>query len=114
MPTSATLALTGSNGRISDFNHVPIKEAATLLDVSTDTIRRMLKDGRLTGEMVDGIWMVDVSQQAASFGAGDKNLPVRLIVDVLERELERRAIEIERLTSMLASAQLPWYRKIFR
>lgn len=103
----ATPALHGTND-----GAVPIKEAAAILGVSTDTIRRRLKDGRLHGEFVDGMWMVELPHTSPPAG-GDGVLPARLVVELLQRELDRREAEVDRLMGVIESSRRPWYRRIF-
>ena len=102
-----------------------IREAALHLNVSTNTIRRRLQVGLLTGSKVGGKWMIDVAKDGATPGHPQQDPepsppptpdrpqqepePPTLVhtlqsrIDSMELELESRMREIDSLESQLES-----------
>ncbi len=91
---------------------VPVSEAADLLGVSTQTVKRRLKNGNLQGEQQSTpqgyIWLVDIPEDdvATPNRIGDTSIDIppdilkeveRLegIVAILEKELDQRDHQIE-------------------
>jgi hypothetical protein len=132
---------------------ITVAEAAQRLRVSTDTIKRRLKRGELQGQRHDTpqgfIWLVAVSESHASVnGAVDSSSDAiatepdamastvadamarevrRLeeMVEMLQKELDHRAEEMERMQILLQQAldparaiapprQLPWWQRWWR
>lgn len=79
---------------------MPIKEAAEFYGVSVDTIRRRLRRRELRGELVDGRWLVEVSENEVPYGsAATTQAALRLI----EREVESLRADRERLLGIIES-----------
>jgi IS30 family transposase len=130
-----------------------VAEAAQRLGVSTDTIKRRLKRGELQGQRQDTpqgfIWLVAIpkspdkvngavdsssdamateSHTTASAMADAMAKEVRRLeemVEMLQKELDHRAQEMERMQILLQQAldptraiaaprQLPWWRRVWR
>ena len=87
---------------------VTVAEAATLLDKSARTIRRMVSDGRLSGQRVDRRIMVNVAPVLPS----DDNIDnlrsevdiLRTRVAVLEQQVDMLTGERDYLRQALATA----------
>ncbi len=93
---------------------IAIREAAQRLGVSVESLRKRAQRGTITAYKTDGGWFVvlpdaqDVGQDIGQDGVHVASEPVAALVDqltFLQRELERRNLEIERLTGMLAESQ---------
>lgn len=99
-----------------------ITEAATHLNVSSNTIRRRLQVGLLTGGKVGGKWMIDVATNGATPDYPQQEPEPPTLVDTLqsridsmELELESRRREVDQLHQLLAAHSLnagqrkPWW-----
>lgn len=92
-------------------HRLSLKDAAELWSVSIDTVRRRLRRGDITGEFVDGRWLVDVNEPPEAQGLqGVSQLALRL----LSEEVERLRAENDRLLGIieLMSANHPDRRTI--
>jgi hypothetical protein len=91
---------------------VTVGEAADRLKVSTQTIKRRLKDGTLKGEQKDTpqgyIWLVDISEAEADTSILNEDISgdtlaaisremqrLEQMVEILQRELEHRDRQLE-------------------
>ena len=91
---------------------VTVGEAADRLKVSTQTVKRRLKNGTLTGEQKDTpqgyIWLVDISEAEADTSILNEDISVDTLaaisremqrleqmVEILQRELEHRDGQLE-------------------
>ena len=64
---------------------LPIKDAAEMLGVSIDTVRRRLRRGDLQGEFVDGRWLVDIEEPPEAQGlSAFSQLAMRLVSEEVE------------------------------
>jgi len=97
--------------------HVGIAQAAHMLGLSQDTVRRRLRAGELAGEKVKGAggfrWMVDVPEvdgepptTPPANGQGD-NEALRELVDTLQEQLTARTREVAELHQLLGAKALP-------
>jgi len=82
---------------------VSISEAARILRVSNDTVRRRIRNGQLQAVKEDGQWWVAGVMQNAY--AEPTQVP-REIYDALLVELEARRREVQELHTLLARGQL--------
>jgi len=90
-----------------------IREAALHLNVSTNTIRRRLQVGLLTGGKVGGKWMIDVTTDGATPDRPQQEPELPTLVhtlqsriDSMELELESRRKEVDQLHQLLAAHSL--------
>lgn len=93
--------------------NVPIREAAQVLDVSIDTVRRRIRTGSLRAERDDGgRWIVELADdqlpfriarfgQNAASDTGDRMMSE--MVDVLREQLNARTEEVKVLTGVVES-----------
>lgn len=87
--------------------HLRIDAAALALGVSSKTVRRRLKSGRLSGQLVDGRWVVDlpdevVDQDMSTLGTHDQDMSsAGETVAVLQAELAAVRAERDRLWQQL-------------
>jgi len=101
----------------AEYQQVTIPEAAGILNLSVDTVRRRVKQGKLKGSIVNGRYLVELP--AAPMQSG-QNAYVEALLDrirSLETELEARRIEVQQLHSLLYRPQLPgprWWQRLFR
>ena len=105
----------------ADYQHVTIPEAAAILAVSVDTVRRRIREGKLKATKAGGRYQVELpaetmqSGQNAYAGAYAEALLERIAS--LEAELEARRIEVQQLHSLLYRPQLPgpsWWERLFK
>jgi hypothetical protein len=100
-----------TDDRSSDATRwVPIREAARLLGVSPDTVRRRIKRGELDGELVaqgaGQIWLVNLPKrlpQALGLDAAEyeqKMAWLRRDLELRDRELDAARAEIEYLRGL--------------
>lgn len=117
-----------------DVKIVTIKEAAQMLGISLDTVRRHIKAHKLQAVKVDTrhgvMWKVSIpveelppavgkpvqDEQSAVSDVYIKSLLER--VAFLEAELKRRGDEVQQLYGMLAQKALPaprpWWKRLAR
>lgn len=103
---------------------VSIQEAAAVLNVSLDTVRRRIRDGKLKAKKVKGRYQVELpadtrqTEQIAYANAQSDYVNALLErITSLENELEARRIEIQQLHALLVRPQLPgpsWWQRLFR
>lgn len=95
---------------------VSISEAAAILGVSQDTIRRRIRQGKLQAEKIGDRWQVEVDlpMQPAASAYADALLAH---IAFLETELEARRIEVQQLHAIIHRRALPgppWWKRLFR
>lgn len=98
----------------SDQTAVPIEEAARILRVNTEALRKRIQRGRLGGYKADGRWYVILPEQrtnvrtpADSRQDGDQTALVHELreqVAWLRAEIVRRDAEVQRRDVLLAEA----------
>ena len=103
---------------------VSIQEAAAILNVSLDTVRRHIRQGKLKAKKVKGRYEVELpgepmqSEQTAYTNAQSDYANALLEhIQSLENELESRRIEIQQLHALLSRPQLQgpsWWQRLFR
>ena len=87
--------------------HLSIDAAALVLGVSSKTVRRRLKSGRLSGRLVDGRWVVDlpdevVDQEVSTLGTHDQDMSsAGETIAALRAELAAVQAERDRLWQQL-------------
>ena len=97
---------------------VSVPEAARRLGISTDTLKRRLKRGLLLGEkQTNGHWLIEVPNQTSVQRGQPTKSEARApsgeirrleqTVAILQKELERRSDETERLHVLLQQALDP-------
>lgn len=95
---------------------VTIPEAAERLGVSIDTVRRRLRSGKLTGDLVEGRWQVDMPDPVHTEDAGGLTDPRDLVIELLREQLTARTREVQELHVLLAQAHpakpTPWWRRL--
>ncbi len=97
---------------------IPIREAAQRLGITVESLRKRAQRGTITAYKVDGEWFIALSdeqdqardgrQDGGQDGGQDSSSATTALVEQLsfmQRELERRDLEVERLTGMLAESQ---------
>ncbi len=93
---------------------IPIREAAARLGITVESLRKRAQRGTITAYKVDGEWFIalpaeqDKGQDAVPDNGQGGDIATSALVEQLgfmQRELERRDLEIERLTGMLAESQ---------
>lgn len=104
--------------------NVSIREAAAILNVSIDTVRRHIQQGKLKANKVGGRQQVELPgetmqsmQNAYATGQSDYVNALLERIKSLEAELEARRIEVQQLHSLLYRPQLPgpsWWQRLFR
>ena len=93
---------------------VSVPEAARRLGISTDTLKRRLKRGLLLGEkQTNGHWLIEVPNQTSVQRGQPTKSEARApcgeirrleqTVAILQKELERRSDETERLHVLILS-----------
>src|SRR3954452_18472870 len=86
-------------------NRVTIREAATILGVSSDTIRRRLRSGTLTGERAETpqgfVWYVDLPDDADASPMHTPTQPPMQVemADMLAVLREQLAVKDEQISS---------------
>lgn len=101
-----------------------IADAAKVLGVSTDTVRRRMKAGIIKAERVHTAqgyrWdIVDLGAHTESLQHYAIVTAMQDRIDSLERELEARRREIQQLHGLLdrkalpGPGSVPWYKRIF-
>jgi hypothetical protein len=95
---------------------VSIQEAAKVLRLSPQTVRRRVKNGELPGVQVDTpqgfVWVVEVSEDVSNDSPTDEAM-VKLVaalqaqIEGLNTELEARRREVQELHVLLQQAALP-------
>ncbi len=93
---------------------IPIREAAQRLGITVESLRKRAQRGTITAYKVDGEWFIVPSDEQEQERDGrqdngqDSGSATTALVEQLsfmQRELERRDLEVERLTGMLAESQ---------
>ena len=79
---------------------LPIKDASAHMGVSIDTVRRHLRQGKLSGEFVDGKWLVDLPPPAAARQDGS-GVPSQTVIAMLQQQLEYRHEEMLGLQNLI-------------
>jgi len=108
----------------ADYQQVTIPEAARALNVSVDTVRRRIRQGKLRGSIVNGRYLVELPVEPMQSGqdayATRQDVYVEALLErirSLELELEARRVEVQQLHSILYRPQLPgpsWWQRLFR
>jgi hypothetical protein len=100
---------------------VGIREASTILNVSIDTVRRHIRQGKLKANKVRGRYDVELPEGIMQTAyATEQNDYVNALlerINSLENELEARRIEVQQLHSLLHQRALPgasWWQRLFR
>lgn len=109
---------------MADYRYVSVSEAAAILNVSIDTVRRRIWQGKLKASKVKGQYRVelpgDTMQYAQTAYANEQTAYVTALLErikSLENELEARRIEVQQLHSLLHQRALPgasWWQRLFR
>lgn len=99
---------------------VSIGEAATILKVSPDTVRRHIRQGKLTAEKVRTAqgyrWQVALDAHVDAMDNAYVNALLERIAS-LENELEARRVEVQQLHALLHQKALPapsWWQRLFK
>lgn len=97
-----------------------IAEAAAILKVSPDTIRRRIRQGKLKAEKVHTAqgyrWQVELDAHVEPMH-DDYVTALRDRIASLEAELEARRMEVQQLHVLLHQKALPapsWWQRLFR
>jgi len=109
---------------MADYDYVSINEAAAILNVSIDTVRRHIRQGKLKANKVKGQYRVELPgeamQNTQTAYVTEQNAYVNALLErikSLEAELEARRIEVQQLHSLLHQRALPgpsWWQRLFR
>ena len=107
---------------MAEHRQVTVQQAAKVLNVSPDTIRRRIRDGKLKADKVDGRWEVELPptetmQRNYATRQGDYVGALLDRIKSLEAELEARRMEVLQLHALLSRPQLPgpsWWQRLFR
>ena len=96
---------------------VAINEAAEIMQVSADTIRRRIKRNQIKAFKKNGVWTVDIEEPDRGEVESLKEL-----VKVLQTQLDARTREISELHILLqrvsslsgppGAIRLPWYKRL--
>jgi len=90
-----------------------IAEAAARLGVSTNTIRRRLTSGVISGRKVGGKWVIPLADEPET---GDQDQSGE--VEWLREQLRTKDQQIDQLHQLLGQSALnasprPWWRRLF-
>ena len=95
------------------MEQVCIAQAARMLGLSQDTVRRRLRNGELTGEKVKSAggfrWMVEVRDPGQDTTADDgtgETAALRDLINALQQQLDARTREISELHQLLGAKAL--------
>ena len=107
---------------MANHRQVSIQQAAKMLNVSPDTIRRRIKDGKLKADKVDGRWQVELpptETRQTDYATRQDDYANALLERIasLEKELDARRMEVLQLHALLSRPQLPgpsWWQRLFR
>ena len=109
---------------MTEYQYVSISEAASILNVSIDTVRRHIRQGKLKANKVKGRYQVGLPGETmqtpqTAYASGQIAYVNALLerIKSLENELEARRIEVQQLHALLSRPQLPgpsWWQRLFR
>jgi len=95
------------------MEQVGIAQAARILGISQDTIRRRLKTGQLAGEKIQSAggfrWLVEIpdpSQETTASNSQGETQALRDLANALQEQLNARTREISELHQLLAARAL--------
>ena len=80
-----------------------IKEAAKRLKKSEPTIRRMIKDGKVKSEMVNGKW--DISESDLIDISNDQQYDHLIVIDQMKKEIDHLRNQIDQKDKQIDQLQ---------